>query len=140
MTKEQRRIILKIIQRSVPRLGLYGWDIQFDFQRERPDHWGEAYAISGRQFGIITLYEIPTNFKDLHQVVMHEMLHLRTWRTLSAGRRAKKGMGKKSFKVFLDAFMESLENDVDILSIGLSNQFIGEDKDLDRAWKKTLTP
>ena len=52
----------------------------------------------------------------------------------------KKGMGKKSFKVFLDAFMESLENDVDILSIGLSNQFIGEDKDLDRAWKKTLTP
>lgn len=138
MTKAQRDIVLKMVERGVSRLGLEGWEMRIEYQDTNSENLGNAGAVRGRQLGSLVFWTLPEPFEDLHQTVIHELLHIRFWRTQLGIQRAEKVLSKDTYLVLCDAFEESVEYDVDTLATALSTAFIASDRDLKRLWKKTL--
>jgi hypothetical protein len=110
-------------------LGLSGWEIRWGWnESEDWDRDGETMCVYGRQIAVLHLK--PTeHMGELEQTIVHELLHIRFWRTISGvSEQLKKVLPKKIYRAWFAMWIENHEHEIDALAAALTNVKRQEEK------------
>jgi len=130
--KKREKIVKKLVNRIAKRIGLSGWGVTVEWDDDpESDFQGMAEAVYGMSRGIVTLSK-TTDFELIRATLIHEMLHLRLWKTVSGVERLKPVVEKHAFKLWRESWMENHECEIDSLAIALAAAF--DDSDLAGEW------